>query len=140
MARISKEQRESRLYRERIQLLVAESHGWRDHEHIRYWLQKLLRREPDDTFTEAERTAVDRIISARSRLYEGWAGFTVPELRRAARRYIADFGYDDELFLDDIDAEDATRLVEREMRHLVSLCIMSGMDIPRIPLRWTSSE
>lgn len=140
MARTSKGQRESQLYRERIKSLVAESYGWRDYEHIRYWLQKLLRRELDDVFTEAERAAVDRIISARSRLYEGWAGFTVRELRRAARMYVADFGYDDELFLDDIDGEDATQLVEREMRHLVSLCIMSGMDIPRIPRRRTFDD
>ncbi|MEH2494564.1 hypothetical protein V1294_001043 [Bradyrhizobium sp. AZCC 1678] len=139
MARVSKELREAQLFRQRIDSLVAESHGWRDYEHIRYWLQKLLRRDQDYIYTEAERAAVDRIISAR-RPYEGWAGYSVPELRRVARTYVADFDYDDELFLDDIDAEGATQLVEGDMRHLVNLCVMSGMDIPRFPRRKTFGD
>jgi hypothetical protein len=139
MARASKELRENQVFRERIELLVAESHGWRDYEHIRYWLQKLLLRDQDYIYTEAERAAVDRIISAR-RPYEGWAGYSVPELRRVARMYAADFDYDDELFLDDIDAEGATQLVEGDMRHLVSLCAISGMDIPGFPRRRTSGD
>jgi hypothetical protein len=132
VARISKERRESDQLREKITSLLAEPHSWRNYEHIRYWLQKLLRRDEEYIYTAAEREAVDRIRFARTPV-EGWAGYTVPELRRVARRYAADFDYDDELFLKDIEAEQATQLVRDEMRYLVSLCIISGMDIPRFP-------
>jgi hypothetical protein len=132
MARISKARREADLFREKIKSLLAEPQGWRHYEDQRYWLQKLLRRDEDYIFTGAEREAVDRIIFARV-LIEGWAGFTVPELARVAQRYVADFDYEDELFLK--ETERATKLTRDEMRHLVSLCIMSGMDIPRFPPR-----
>jgi hypothetical protein len=139
MARISKEQREADQFREKIGSLLAEPHGWRNYEDIRYWLQKLLRRDKDYKYSAAEREAVDRIISAR-RLFEGWAGFSVPELARVAQKYAADFDYDDELFLKYIEAEQATKLVRDDMRHLVSLCIMSGMDLPRFPPRQSTFD
>jgi hypothetical protein len=44
-----------------------------------------------------------------------------------------DFGEDNELFLENIEAEQATRLVRGDMRHLVSLRVISGMDIPGFP-------
>jgi hypothetical protein len=134
MARISKERRETDQFREKIRSLLAEPHGWRNYEDIRYWLQKLQRRDEDYNYTAAEREAVDRVIFAR-RLFEGWAGFSVPELARVALKYAADFAYDDELFLKDIEAEQASQLVRDDMRQLVSLCIMSGMDLPRFPSR-----
>ena len=134
VARISKARRESDQLREKISSLLAEPHSWRNYEHIRYWLQKLLRRDEDYIYTAAEREAVDRIGFARTPV-EGWAGYSVPELTRVARRYAADFDYDDELFLEEVVAEQATRLVRDDMRYLVSLCIMSGMDIPRFPPR-----
>jgi hypothetical protein len=139
MARISKARREADLFREKIELLLAEPHGWRNFEDIRYWLQKLLRRDEDYAFTAAEREAVDRVIFART-LFEGWAGYSVPELANEARRYSADFGDDDEQFLEDIEAERATKLVRDDTRHLVSLCIMSGMNIPRFPYQQRPSN
>jgi hypothetical protein len=134
MARVSKARQESDQLREMISSLLAEPYSWRNYEHIRYWLQKLLRRDEDYIYTAAEREAVDRIRFARTPV-EGWAGYSVPELTRVARRYAADFDCDDELFLEDIEAEQANRLVRDDMRYLVSLCIMSGMDIPRFPPR-----
>jgi hypothetical protein len=134
MASIKKERREAEQLRQKIELLLAEPHGWRNYEHIRDWLQKLLRRDEDYIYTAAERKAVDRIIFARTPL-DGWAGYSVTELTRAARRYVADLGYDDELFIEDVEAEQATQLVRDDMRYLVSLCITSGMDIPRFPRR-----
>jgi hypothetical protein len=139
MARIPKERREAERLREKIRALLAEpQHSWRHYEHIRYWLQKLLLRE-DDYYTTAEREAVDRIIRARTPV-EGWAGFSVMELARVALQYAADFGYDDEEFLKEIEEEKPTSLVRDDMRYLVGLCIMSGMDIPRFPPRYARSD
>lgn len=139
MARISRDRRAADELREKMRSLLAEPHGWRKYDHIRYWLEKLLRRDEDHIYTAAEREAVDRIGFARTPV-EGWAGYSVPELTRAARQYIADFEYDDELFLEDIEAEQPARLVRDDMRHLVSLCITSGMDIPRVPARQTTYD
>lgn len=134
MARMTK--READEFRQKINSVLAEPHHWRGYEDQRHWLQKLLQRE-ENYYTAAERKAVARIAFARTP-FEGWAGYSVPELAKGALRYVADFGYDDELFLK--EAEHANRLVMDDMRALVGLCISAGMDVPRFDLRPNPSD
>jgi hypothetical protein len=129
MARMTK--READEFRRKINSILAEPHSWRGYEDQRYWLQKLLKRG-ENYYTEAEREAVARIAFARTP-FEGWAGYSVPELVKGALKYAADFGYDDELFLK--DAEGVNQLVIDDMRTLVGLCIFAGMDLPRFKPR-----
>jgi hypothetical protein len=130
MSRMTKAQREADLLRERIIVLLAEPYDWLDYEHIYNWLQKLLKRDRKDGYTPAERAAVARIIVARTP-FEEWGGYSVPELIAAALMYMADFSYEDELFLKDIEARRPTRLALVDMKHLVGLCRYAGIEIPR---------
>jgi hypothetical protein len=114
MARMTK--READEFRKKIKSVLAEPHHWRGYEDQRHWLQKLLKRE-ENYYTQAEREAVARIAFARTP-FEGWAGYSVPELAKGALRYGADIGYDDELFLK--EAERATQLVMDDMRVMPS--------------------
>lgn len=130
MSRTTKAQREADLLRERIIALLAEPYDWLDFEHIYDWLQKLLKRDREDGYTPAERAAVARIIVARTP-FEGWGGYSVSELIAVALMYLADFSYEDELFLKNIEARHTTRLALVDMKHLVSLRRYAGLDIPR---------
>ena len=125
MARMRK--REAEEFRQKIKSVLADAHHWRGFEDHRDWLQKLLRRE-ENYYTAAERSGVARIIYARTP-FKGWAGFTIPELAKAALRYSADMGPDDESFLK--EAEHVTQLPMDDMRALVGLSIFAGMEIPR---------
>jgi len=129
MPRISKAQSESDRYRLRAARLAAGS-SWRGYEAQREWLEKLLRYDPKRHFTEAEREAIDRIAAART-MFEGWGGYSVAELIKAASRYIADFSYEDELFLKELQAEAAEEICLDDMRQLLSLCRLAGLDLPR---------
>ena len=125
MARMT--QREADAFRQKIKSLLAASHGWRSYEDQRHWLRKLVQRE-ENYYTAAERNAVDRIAFARTP-FQGWAGYSVPELAKGAKMYAADLGPDDEQLIE--EAEHATQLVRDDMSALVGLCIFTGMDIPR---------
>lgn len=128
MKHTTKALRDAVQLREEIETILADADGWRGYEDQRRWLRKLLQREVSYVFTESEREAVRRISYART-FFDGWAGYSVQELVRAARKYIADFDYESECFLNEI--EHATRLVRGDMRGLVGLCRTAGMDIPR---------
>lgn len=130
MSRATKAQREADLLRERIIALLAEPYDWLNYEHIYNWLQKLLKRDREDGYTPAERAAVARIIVARTP-FNDWGGYSVSELIAAALIYVADFSYEDELFLKDLEARRPTRLALVDMKHLVGLCRCAGLDIPR---------
>jgi hypothetical protein len=130
MARTTKAQREADRFRQRIIALLAEPDDWRHYEHIRHWLQKLLQRDHGCVYTPAERAAVVRIIAARTP-FEGWGGYSIPELITAALRYVADFSYEDEIFLKELEARPATRLPLVDMGQLVGLCRIAGVDLPK---------
>ncbi|WP_342709910.1 hypothetical protein AAFG13_36680 [Bradyrhizobium sp. B124] len=137
MKHTTKALREATQLREEIETILAEADGWRGYEDQRRWLRKLLQREASYTFTESEREAVRRIGYART-FFEGWAGYSVQELVRAAQRYITDFDYESECFLKEI--EHATRAVRGDMRALVGLCRTAGMEIPRFGQRANEYE
>lgn len=128
--RTTKAQRELDQFRARITALISEPDGWDLYEHIRGWLKELLKRPRAEDYSPAERAAVHRIIAARTP-FEGWGGFSVPELIKAALRYAADFGYDDEIFLKDLAARNVTQLRLGDMGSLVGLCRMAGVELPR---------
>lgn len=136
MARMTK--READEFRSRIASISAEPNGWRDYEDRRYWLRKLLKRE-ENYYTKAERKAVDRIAFARTP-FEGWGGYSVQELYRVALPALAvvDEGYGP--LMQEIAATSPTRLVRDDMRALVGLCILAGMDLPRFPSRTREYE
>jgi hypothetical protein len=46
-------------------------------------------------------------------------------------RYAADFSYDDELFLKELEARHPTRLCLDDMRQLIALCRYAGVNLPR---------
>ncbi len=137
MKHTTKALREAVRLREEIESILADVDGWCGYEEHRRWLRKLLQHEAGYTFAENEREAVRRIRYART-FFDGWAGYSVQELLRAARRYIADFDYESECFLNEI--EHATRLVRGDMRALVGLCGAAGMDIPRFGQRADEHE
>jgi hypothetical protein len=88
--------------------LIEEPDHWQDYQHIRDWIEKLLRRDPERAYTRAQREAVGRIIATRTP-FVGWGGFSVPELIVAARKYVADYDYEDEIFLNELHEKGATR-------------------------------
>jgi hypothetical protein len=129
VARTSKVQRESDRYRIRAASLVSES-GWHGYEAQLEWLKKLLKYDRGRHFTDAEREAVDRIAAART-MFDGWGGYSVPELIRTASQHMADFSYEDEVFLKELQAEAASQICLDDMRQLVGLCRLAGLDLPR---------
>lgn len=119
MPRMSKEQIKSERFRSRAAEILREP-DWLD-EGVRYWLEKQLRRERDCIYTENEHAALARIIAAGT-LFDGWDGYSVPELLTAACRYKADGDYEDEQIFDELGARNAIQLRLGEMGHLVGFC------------------
>lgn len=117
--------------------MLAEQWGWKRFEDQRYWLGKLLREDANYTFSERQQRAVARISYMRTP-FEGWAGYSVEELLDRARAYVADLGYDDEVFLNEIGNE--TRLSRSDMGILVGLCRTVDMDLPRFDQRAEEDE
>jgi hypothetical protein len=129
MARTTKAQREAETIRARIIELLADP-DWLNYEHVQEWLHKLARRDPRLGYSPAERDAVSRIIAARTP-FEAWDEYSVKELITAASRYIADFSYEDEQFLKKLQARNCTALHLGDMRQLVGLARLAGVDIAR---------
>ncbi len=123
-------QRETdRLLRATIRTLLADPHDWDDYEDQRRWLERLLQRDENSRFTEPEHEAVERIFIARAHLYGEWDGYAVQELAAAASKYLADFSYESEEFVKELQARGITRLRSKDMRWLVGLARDSGVDI-----------
>jgi hypothetical protein len=129
MARNTKAQREAERFRLRVVALLAEL-DWFGYEHIRRWLEKLLSFLDRRSATEDERAAVERIVAARTS-FSDWDGYSVPELVTAAARYMADHSYEQECFLKELQERNATHLFLDDMRQLVDLCRMAGLDLAR---------
>jgi hypothetical protein len=119
MRRKSKEQIRADEFRVRAAELMKDP-DWLE-EGVRYWLEKQLRRPRDSIYTENEHAALARVIAANT-LFDGWDGYSVVQLRRAACCYKADGLDEDEQALDELEARNATKLRLREMRHLVGFC------------------
>jgi len=119
MPRVSKAQLRADQFRSRAAEILEDS-DWLD-EGVRLWLQKELQREPKYIFTENEHAALGRIIAAAT-LFDGWDGYSVPQLLTTARCYKADGDYEDERVLNELEARNATQLRLGEMGHLVSFC------------------
>jgi hypothetical protein len=130
MARRGKAQRETDRFRSRVSALLDEPDDWEYYEHIRGWLQKLLQPDRTEPYTPAERAAVERIIRARTP-FDGWDGFSVPELLATALRYVADYSYEDEVFLTELEGRGVTRLRMGDIGHVVGLCRIAGLDLMR---------
>ncbi len=119
MPRVSKAQLRADQFRSRAAEVLKDP-DWLD-EGVQHWLEKQLRRERGYIYTENEHAALARIIAAGT-LFDGWDGYSVPELLTAACRYKADGGYDDERAFDELGARNATQLRLGDMGHLVGFC------------------
>jgi hypothetical protein len=119
MPRVSKAQLKADQFRLRVAEILKDP-DWLD-EGVRYWLQKQLRRERNYIYTENEHAALARIIAAGT-LFDGWDGYSVPELLTAACRYKADGDYEDERVFDELAARNTTQLRLGEIGHLVGFC------------------
>jgi hypothetical protein len=119
MPRGSKEQLKADKFRALAAEILNEP-SWLD-EGVRYWLEKQLRRADDTVYTENEHTALGRIAAAGT-LFEGWDGYSVPELLTTACRYKADGDSEDERILDELGSRNPTRLRLGNMGHLVGFC------------------
>ena len=128
MARLTKEQRKANLFRARAEELLKDP-DWMDEE-VQRWLRKELQREPGYIYSEKEHAALRRIIAA-STIFEGWDGRTVPELLVTASNYVADYDYEEEVFIKGLHARRTTKLRLAEMHQLVRLCRFAGLDLPR---------
>jgi hypothetical protein len=123
--------REAASLRMKIRWLLADPDGWDRYDPHRDFLEKMLRH--DGPYTQAQIDAVERIRHARRFLMKQWAGYTVQALVREVSKYVADFDYDDELFLNEI--RDARRLTRGDMSALVGMARYAGVDIPRFAER-----
>jgi len=119
MPRKSKEQLRSEHFRLRAAEILKDP-DWLD-EGVRHWLEKELRRDQEYIYTENEHAALARIIAAGT-FFDGWDGYSVPELLAAAGRYKKDGDYEDELLLDDLTARNVSQLRLGVMGHLVAFC------------------
>jgi hypothetical protein len=128
MARPTKGQREADRLRARATELLKDP-DWLDEE-VQRWLRKELEREQGYIYSEKEHAAMRRIIAA-STLFEGLGGYGVPELIVAASKYVADYSYEQEMFVKGLQARRATKLRLGEMHQLIVLCRLAGVDLPR---------
>jgi len=116
-------------FRTQIAALLADRDGWDGYEHISHWLKKLLQPSHGDVYTSSDSAAVARIAMARRQLYGGWDGYDVPALIAVPLRYVSDLHEDDELVLRDLAARGVNRLQRRELRWIVGLWQIAGLDI-----------
>jgi len=129
MPRISKDRLRANEFRSRAAELLNDPE-WLD-EGVRHWLEKELRRRTDDIYTENEHAALGRIIAAGT-LFDGWDGYSVPELLAAACRYKADGDWEDERVLDGLLARNAIQLRLGDMGHLIGFCRnVAGLPLSR---------
>ena len=128
MPRKTKAQYQTQLFRTQTVEILKDA-SWID-EGVREWLQKELRREPGYIYSEKEHNALRRIVAA-STSFEGWDGYTVQQLAVAAARYMADHGYDDEMFLKRLLSSGVKKLRLNEMGWLVRLARAAGEDLTR---------
>ncbi len=119
------------LFRSRAVEILRDS-DWLD-EGVHYWLQKELRREPGYIYTENEHAALARIIAAGT-LFDGWDGYSVPELLTAAYQYKTDGDYEDEQVFDELQARHPAQLRLGEIGRLVSFC-RNLAGLPLAPFR-----
>jgi hypothetical protein len=128
MPRLSKDQIRSSQFRSGA-AGILEDPEWLD-EGVRHWLKKQIRRDPDYIYTENEHAALRRIIIAGT-LFDGWDGYSVPELLAAACRYKADGNHEDEQEIDELQSRSVAQLRLGEMAHLVAFC----RNIAGLPLK-----
>lgn len=113
-------------FRREIKSILDEPLRWRGYEDRRERLWNLLRRKE---YAQRDREEVAAIVYTRTP-FEGWAGYSIPELAKEAQRCCADYisPADEQLVK---EAEHASRLPRNDMGALVGLCIFAGVDIPR---------
>jgi hypothetical protein len=129
--KLSKAQARANQFRERTAEILKDS-GWLD-EGVLHWLNKQLSRDRGYIYTENEHAALDRIVAA-GKLFDGWDGYSVPELLAAASRYKRDGDYEDERFLDALEVRNPQQLRLREMGHLTAIC-RNFAGLPVAPFR-----
>jgi hypothetical protein len=130
MGKKAKGTQDSDDFRTKVTAVLSDRDGWEGYEaHLR-WLKKLLSPDRGYAYTSAERAGLSRIKFARTP-FEGWDGYSVPDLIAIALQYVADFDYEDELFLRELQARGARLLRIGDMRCLVGLCRIAGLDISR---------
>jgi hypothetical protein len=128
MAHDGKDELDAERFRAKASELVKDP-DWLEEE-VAHWLKKELQRNPKYVYSEREHDALRRITAA-STLFEGWGGYTVPELITAASRYTADYDEEGEMFVEQLIASSPTQLRLREMARLVALSRFAGVDLPR---------
>lgn len=129
MPRLSKEQVRAAQFRSQAAEILKDP-DWLD-EGVRHWLDKQMRREPNYLYTDNEHAALRRIISAGT-LFDGWDGYSVPQLLAAASRYKADGNYEDEQEIDEHQSRSVVQLRLGEMANLVAFCRnVAGLPLKR---------
>jgi hypothetical protein len=129
--KVSKAQARANQFRARAAEILKDP-DWLD-EGVLYWLNKQLSRERDYIYTENEHAALDRVVAA-GKLFDGWDGYSVPELLTAASRYKRDGDYEDERFLDALEVRSPRQLRLGEMGHLTAFC-RNFAGLPVAPFR-----
>jgi hypothetical protein len=138
MPRLSKDQIRSSQFRSSAAEILKDPE-WLD-EGVRHWLEKQIRREPDYIYTENEHAALRRIIAAGT-LFDGWDGYSVPELLAAASRYKVDGNYEDEQEINELQSRNVVQLRLGEMAQLVAFCRhVAGLPLGRFEPNITALE
>ncbi len=131
MARIGKAQRaldRAHEYRATIERLLANP------AHLRPWFidwaESELRRDRFYIYSEKEQAVLVEEI-ARMKPLQGFGGYTVLELIRAALKYPSDCDLDGEEFLKKLDVERPTELPLWQLKWLVGICRhVAGVPLP----------
>src|SRR5208282_3026383 len=98
------------------------------------WAESEFRRDRFYIYSEKEHALLAKEI-ARMKPFQGFGGYTVLELLRAALRYRADCDPDEQEFLDRLDTEQPTELPLWELRWLVGICRhIAGVTLPLFDL------
>jgi hypothetical protein len=129
MARLSKERKRANQFRSRAAEILKDA-GWLD-EGVRAWLEKELGRDIQYIYSENEHAALARVVAA-STTFEGWDGYSVPELLKAALRYKFDGDYEDEEILDGLQDKNPAKLRLGDMEYLVGFC----RNVAGVPLEY----
>src|SRR5262249_33066354 len=107
-------------FRARVQRLRAMPDvDWNDWEAD--WLDKEAARDDDYIYTDKERAILNQLIASATS-FDGYNGWSVPELLRTAHRYIADLDEDSEAFVERHYRRHPSSLKVRQISRLAGIC------------------
>ena len=118
-------------HREDIERLLATTPPWALRGWFLDWTESQLRRDRFYLFSENEHAVLAKELSSRMTPCEGWGGYTVDQVVRAALSYRADCSEEDDELLTILQRERPSELPLWLMLRLVGICRqVAGLSVP----------